>query len=239
MTDHIVKAFDEELAELAERIARMGGLAEKLLTDAVLALNRADESLAREVIAMDEQIDVLEREIEELAVVTIARRQPMATDLREIMTAIKVSSDLERTGDLAKNIAKRVLAIRGGTSLRKAVLGIDRMSGMALIQLCRVLDSYAQRDVDGALEVWRQDSDLDAMYTSIFRELLTYMMEDPRNISAATHLLFAAKNVERIGDHTTNIAEMIYYLVEGEPLREARPKKDRSSFATVDVPGDV
>jgi phosphate transport system protein len=155
----------------------------------------------------------------------------MAGDLREIMTAIKIASDLERIGDLAKNIAKRSLAVHGQAGVHQAVRGIDRMSRMALEQLRGVLDAYAQRDVETALEVWRQDADLDAMYTSIFRELLTYMMEDPRAISFATHLLFAAKNVERIGDHTTNIAEMIYYLVRGELLREARPKKDSSISA--------
>jgi phosphate transport system protein len=161
----------------------------------------------------------------------IARRQPMAGDLREIMTAIKISSDLERIGDLAKNIAKRSLAVHGQAGVRQAVRGIDRMSRMALEQLRGALDAYAQRDVETALDVWRQDADLDAMYTSIFRELLTYMMEDPRAISFATHLLFAAKNIERIGDHTTNVAEMIYYLVRGELLRDARPKKDISTSA--------
>jgi phosphate transport system protein len=239
MSEHIVSAFDEELNDLAVRITRMGGLAEKLLTDGVIALDRGDEALARQVIEADSSIDQLEREVEEQAVLMIARRQPMATDLREIMTAIKISSDLERIGDLAKNIAKRAVAVQADSGVRKAVRGIDRMSRMALEQLRKVLDSYSRRDVEIALKVWHGDSDLDAMYTSIFRELLTYMMEDPRNISFATHLLFAAKNVERIGDHTTNIAEMIYYLVEGKPLGGERPKKDMSSFTSLDyTPGD-
>jgi phosphate transport system protein len=228
MSEHTVAAFDAELGELAVRVAQMGGLVEKALTEAVLALDRADEDLARAVIEADGRVDDLERDIEERAVRMIARRQPMAGDLREIMTAIKIASDLERIGDLAKNIAKRSLAGHGQAGVHQAVRGIDRMSRMALEQLRGVLDAYAQRDVDTALEVWRQDADLDAMYTSIFRELLTYMMEDPRAITFATHLLFAAKNVERIGDHTTNIAEMIYFLVRGELLREARPKKDGS-----------
>jgi phosphate transport system protein len=228
MNEHIVGAFDEELSQLSVLVAQMGGLAEKLLTEAVLALDRDDEDLARRVIAADEGIDRLERDIEEQAVRMIARRQPMASDLREIMTAIKISSDLERIGDLAKNIAKRSLAVQGQAGVHQAIRGIDRMSRMALEQLRKVLDAYAHRDVETALEVWRQDADLDAMYTSIFRELLTYMLEDPRAITFATHLLFAAKNVERIGDHTTNIAEMIYYLVKGELLREGRPKKDSS-----------
>jgi phosphate transport system protein len=231
MSEHTVAAFDEELSELAVRVAQMGGLAEKALTEAVLALERGDEDLARRVIAADAHVDDLEREIEERAVRMIARRQPMAGDLREIMTAIKISSDLERIGDLAKNIAKRSLAVHGQAGVRQAVRGIDRMSRMALEQLRGALDAYAQRDVETALDVWRQDADLDAMYTSIFRELLTYMMEDPRAISFATHLLFAAKNIERIGDHTTNVAEMIYYLVRGELLRDARPKKDISTSA--------
>lgn len=238
MTDHIVKAFDDELNELAVRITKMGGLAEKLLTEAVVAVDRGDEELARAVIAADERIDLLEREIEEMAVQMIARRQPMANDLREIMTAMKISSDLERVGDLAKNIAKRALAIEEGPAVRRATRGIDRMSRMALEQLRKVLDAYSRRDVAAALEVWRQDTDLDAMYTSIFRELLTYMMEDPRNISFATHLLFAAKNIERIGDHATNVAEMIHYLVTGDQLREERPKKDTSSFTTLDYVGE-
>jgi phosphate transport system protein len=239
MSEHIVSAFDEELNDLAVRITRMGGLAEKLLTDGVIALDRGDEALARQVIEADSSIDQLEREVEEQAVLMIARRQPMATDLREIMTAIKISSDLERIGDLAKNIAKRAVAVQADSGVRKAVRGIDRMSRMALEQLRKVLDSYSRRDVEIALKVWHGDSDLDAMYTSIFRELLTYMMEDPRNISFATHLLFAAKNVERIGDHTTNIAEMIYYLVEGKPLGGERPKKDMSSFTSLDyTPSD-
>ena len=231
MSEHTVAAFDEELGELAVRVAQMGGLVEKALTEAVLALERADEDRARRVIEADGRVDELERDIEERAVRMIAKRQPMAGDLREIMTAIKIASDLERIGDLAKNIAKRSLAVHGQAGVRQAARGIDRMSRMALEQLRGVLDAYAQRDVETALDVWRQDADLDAMYTSIFRELLTYMMEDPRAISFATHLLFAAKNIERIGDHTTNVAEMIYYLVRGELLRDVRPKKDNSTSA--------
>ena len=231
MSEHTVAAFDEELGELAVRVAQMGGLVEKALTEAVLALVHADEDRARRVIEADGRVDELERDIEERAVRTIAKRQPMASDLREIMTAIKIASDLERIGDLAKNIAKRSLAVHGQIGVRQAARGIDRMSRMALEQLRGVLDAYAQRDEETALDVWRKDADLDAMYTSIFRELLTYMMEDPRAISFATHLLFAAKNIERIGDHTTNVAEMIYYLVEGELLRDVRPKNDSSISA--------
>ncbi|MEJ8570957.1 phosphate signaling complex protein PhoU [Microbaculum marinum] len=236
MTEHIVTSYDDELKALAIMITRMGGHAEKVLTDATQALNRHDEELAMRTINADEEIDRLEHEIEELAILMIAKRQPMAADLREVIAAIKISSDLERIGDLAKNIAKRAVAIQSETGAVKAALGIDRMSRIASRQLKDVLDSYTQRDVDKAMDVWHRDSELDAMYTSIFRELLTYMMEDTRNITFSTHLLFAAKNIERIGDHATNIAETIYYLSTGAPLREARPKKDASSFTPADYP---
>lgn len=236
MSVHGTGPVDEELRELAIRITRVGGLAEKLLTEAMLALDRANEPLARQVIAADDQIDSLEHEIEERALFLMARPHASGGDLRELVTAIKVASDLERIGDLAKNIAKRVIAIQDQVTARTALRGIDRMSRMALEQLRKVLDAYAGRDVEAALEVWRQDFDLDAMCTSVFRELLTHMREDPHSVAAATHLLFASKNIERIGDHTTNIAEMIHYLVKGEPLREQRPKKDSSNFVRIDPP---
>ena len=236
MTEHIVSTYDEELQKLSVMISRMGGHSEKLLTDAIAALNRRDEVLAMKTIAADDQIDRLEREVEDLAILMIAKRQPMALDLREIMAAIKISSDLERIGDLAKNIAKRAVAVQSEPGSRQTVLGIDHMSQIALEQLKNVLDSFARRDVDLAMDVWERDAELDVLYTSIFRELLTYMMEDPRNITFATHLLFAAKNIERIGDHVTNIAETVTYLVRGEPLLEKRPKMDQSSFATADLP---
>jgi phosphate transport system protein len=236
MTEHIVSSYDEELKSLAVKISRMGGHAEKLLTDAITSLNQHDQDLAVRTIEADELIDELEREVEEAAILMIAKRQPMAVDLREIVAAIKISSDLERVGDLAKNIAKRAVAVQSETGAQKAIVGIDHMSRLASEQLKDVLDSFTQRDVDKAMKVWHRDTELDAMYTSIFRELLTYMMEDPRNITFSTHLLFAAKNIERIGDHATNMAETIVYLVRGETLRDQRPKQDASSFTPADYP---
>ena len=208
MSDHIVKAYDSEISSLKTMLAEMGGLAEEQLTNAITALSKRDVALADQVIARDEKLDLLEREIEEKAILTIAKRQPMAMDLREIMVAIRVSSDIERIGDLAKNTAKRTHAISEALPRRLAT-GLSRMGSMAQAQLKNVLDAYGLKDDEKAMKVWRADEDLDALYNSIFRELLTYMMEDPRNISLCTHLLFGAKNLERIGDHTTNIAENI------------------------------
>ncbi|MCC0015692.1 MAG: phosphate signaling complex protein PhoU [Rhodobiaceae bacterium] len=237
MTDHTVRRYDNELRELAVRITRMGGLCEQALTDAAIALKRQDTGAAMVVIDEDMRIDALERETEELAIQMIARRQPMAGDLREIVAAVKIAADLERIGDLAKNIAKRVVALQDQAQPARIIRGLDHISELALQQLKDVLDAYTRRDADKAVVVWRRDSDLDAVYTSIFRELLTYMMEDPRNITLCTHLLFAAKNVERIGDHATNIAENIHYLVTGETLDTERPKSDESSLTTVSPEG--
>ncbi len=225
MPDHIVKAYDQDISSLRTMLAQMGGLAEDQLEHAILALSKRDVTLADQVIMRDEKLDALEREIEEKAILTIAKRQPMAQDLREIMVAIRVSSDIERIGDLAKNTAKRTHAISESLP-RRLSTGLARMGVMAQAQLKDVLDAYARRDDAMAMRVWRSDEDLDALYNSIFRELLTYMMEDPRNISLCTHLLFGAKNLERIGDHTTNIAENIHYLIHGKTISETRPKKD-------------
>lgn len=235
MSNHIVRSYDEDLESLKTMLAQMGGLVEKQLDDAIDALSRRDTALADRVIQNDEKVDVLEHQIEEKAIQTIARRQPMARDLREIMVAIRVASDLERTGDLAKNTAKRTHAISEALP-RKLMAGVTRMGRLAQGQLKEILDSYSRSDAERAFEVWRADEELDALYNSIFRELLTYMMEDPRNISLCTHLLFAAKNMERIGDHATNIAENIHYLVHGKPLVEGRPKKDITSTLRVESP---
>jgi len=189
------------------------------------------------VVAMDDRLDDLQRKIEERAILTIAKRQPMAVDLREVISAIRIASDIERIGDMAKNIGKRTLAVSGQFEPQKVVLGVNRMSDLVQAQLKDVLDAYTQGNVEAALDVWERDEATDALYTSLFRELLTYMMEDPRNISFCTHLLFCAKNVERIGDHTTNIAETVHYLVRGEPLTAERPKKDRTSLETVEHTG--
>jgi phosphate transport system regulatory protein PhoU len=237
MTDHIVSSYDVELDTLRSKIAEMGGIAEKMLGDATMALVRRDAALAQAVIAVDERLDALQHDVEERAVLTIAKRQPMAVDLREIVSAIRVAGDIERVGDLAKNTAKRVVAISNEIQPQKIVGGVQHMSDLVQAQLKDVLDAYAQKDTARALDVWQRDDRIDALYTSIFRELLTYMMEDPRNISFCTHLLFLAKNIERIGDHTTNVAETIHYLVTGKPLASERPKSDESSFTTVPVAG--
>ncbi|WP_407524134.1 phosphate signaling complex protein PhoU [Methylobacterium oryzisoli] len=233
MSDHIVTSYDTDLQNLRRSIAEMGGIAEKMMADAGIALVRRDATLAQAVIAADQRLDVLQREIEEKAILLIARRQPMAIDLRETISAIRVSGDLERIGDLAKNIAKRVVAISDQVQPQKIVVGVQHMSELVQEQLKDVLDAYATQDTKAAHDVWQRDGGIDALYTSLFRELLTYMMEDPRNISFCTHLLFCAKNVERIGDHTTNIAETIHYLVTGETLPTDRPKNDASNYATV------
>ena len=229
MPDHTVKAFDADLESLRSKIAEMGGIAEKMLSDSVTALVRRDTPLAQSVIATDPRLDTLQREVEERAIFTIARRQPLAIDLREIVSALRISGDLERIGDLAKNIGKRVLAIADGFQAQKIVLGVQNISDLVMEQLTDVLDAYAQHDLDRALDVWQRDGQIDALYTSLFRELLTYMMEDPRNITFCAHLLFCAKNIERIGDHTTNIAETLHYLVTGQNLTAERPKGDRTT----------
>ncbi|MBV9076591.1 MAG: phosphate signaling complex protein PhoU [Methylobacteriaceae bacterium] len=229
MAEHIVSSFDKELEGLRASIAEMGGLSEKMLSDSVDALVRRDVSLAQSVIAADPRLDMLQRDIEERAILTIARRQPLAVDLREVIAAIRISGDLERIGDLAKNCAKRVLALSDGFQSQKIVLGVENIADLVSEQLKDVLDAYAQHDVAQADDVWQRDGSIDAIYTSLFRELLTYMMEDPRNISFCAHLLFCAKNIERIGDHTTNIAETIHYLVTGVSLPTDRPKNDRTA----------
>jgi phosphate transport system protein len=231
--EHTIKAFDADLQDLARMIAEMGGLAERQIGDALDALNRHDAELARGILAADARIDVLQREIEEKAILTIARRQPMAVDLRDIVGALRVSNDLERIGDLAKNIAKRVAVVENELSLQKVMRGVEHMTELVLTQIKDVLDAFARRDVGMAVQVWRSDAQVDAVNNSLFRELLTYMMEDPRNISVCIHLLFCAKNIERMGDHATNIAETIYYMVEGHALADERPKGDTTSTTNI------
>jgi phosphate transport system protein len=228
MQDHIVKAYDDDLAALKSLLSAMGGLAEEQLAKSIDALTKRDTRLADQVIQADEKIDAMEIDIEEKAVLTIAKRQPMAKDLRNVMVTIRIASDLERIGDLAKNVAKRTHAVYD-VMPHKLTKGLERMGQLSQAQLKLVLDAFAAGDAGKAMEVWKHDEDIDALYNSIFRELLTYMMEDPRLISACTHLLFATKNIERIGDRATNIAENVYYLVHGKALREGRPKKDLTS----------
>ena len=233
MNEHTVKSFDQELQLLDKKVAQMGGLGEHLLARAFDALERRDPKLAENTVASDRAVDQLERELQEQTILMIARRQPMANDLRHIMTVLKIAGDLERIGDLAKNIAKRALAVSGESHPKPLMTGLKHMVELALKQLKDVLDAYAERDADKALSVWRQDERIDAMYNSIFRELLTYMMEDPRNIGLCTHLLFGAKNIERVGDHTTNIAENVFYLVHGTTLTDDRPKGDDTSSTLI------
>lgn len=224
MSDHIVTSYDNELGFLGQRIAEMGGIAEKMLVDAMQALAALDTDLARQTVAADPGLDKLQRDVEDHAVLTIARRQPMAIDLRQLIGAMRIASDLERVGDLAKNIAKRSIKIAEDARVPRAAVGLKHMGEVAAIQLKNVLDAYAARDTGAAYNVWLRDAELDEIEDAIFRDLLTFMMEDPRNISYCTHLLFCSKNIERIGDHATNIAETIHYIVTGESLPIERPK---------------
>ena len=233
---HIVSIYDEELKYLSRRISEMGGTAEQMVADSVRALVTTDAALAQKVISEDIILDNAERQINEKAIVTIAKRQPMAADLREIMGAIRIAAELERVGDLGKNTAKRVIAVQSSGMPRKLARGLEHLAELALIQLKEVLDVYATRSVDKAKAIRERDDEIDAIYTSLFRELLTNMMEDPRNITPCTHLLFMAKNIERIGDHATNIAETIYYMATGSQPEGERPKDDTStSVVAADV----
>ncbi|TPI22555.1 MULTISPECIES: phosphate signaling complex protein PhoU [unclassified Mesorhizobium] len=233
---HIASAYDEELKFLSKRIAAMGGHAERMVEQAVAALVNVDHGLAQKVIQDDLVLDEGQREIDDKAIIIIARRQPMATDLREIVGAIRISADIERVGDLGKNVAKRVASV-DGRQPNSLFRGLEALANLALTQLKDVLDVYASRSVEGIGLVRDRDDQIDAMYTSLFRELLTYMMEDPRNITPCTHLLFCAKNIERIGDHATNIAETIYYIVTGDQMPADRPKGDKTD--KVVLPGMV
>ncbi|HWK45006.1 MAG TPA: phosphate signaling complex protein PhoU [Stellaceae bacterium] len=231
-TDHIMKSYDEELSRLNNIIISMGGLAESQLAAAMQAVVKRDSELAAEVVEQDAQVDQLEREVEGLAVRLLALRQPMARDLREIVAALKISSDIERICDYAANVAKRTIALNQAPPVKPA-FALPRMGKLAQVLIKDVLDAYVHRDAEKAMRVWLADEELDELYTSLFRELLTYMMEDARSITAGTHLLFMAKNIERIGDHATNIAETLYFMINGTPLRETRPKRDNSSSSVV------
>lgn len=238
MQDHTVTAYDDALKKLTRQIAQMGGIAESMIGDSIHALLRSDIELANKVIAEDLELDRLEQDVEENAILTIARRQPMGPDLRQIVSAMRISADLERCGDMAKNIAKRVIAVKGQMQPTKLVHGVEHMAELAQTQLTKVLNAYVTSDEEAARAVWQSDEEIDAMYTSLFRELLTYMMEDPRNITSCTHLLFCAKNVERIGDHATNIAETVVYQISGEQMEDERPKGDDSTTTAV-LPEDA
>ena len=230
--EHIIKSYDEELERLNNMIVEMGGLAESQLAAATEAVIERDSDRAIHVVEGDAQVDQLERDLDNLAIRLLALRQPMARDLREIVAALKIASDLERICDYAANVAKRSIAL-AQTPPIQPVNALPRMTRLALLLVKDVIDAYVARDADKAFAVWVRDEELDEMYASLFRVLLTYMMEDPRNIGPCTHLLFIAKNIERIGDHATNIAENVYYLVHGIPLEQARPKGDKSSLEVV------
>lgn len=231
-TEHIVRSYDEDLRRLRDMVSRMGGLAEQQVADATTALVRRDTELAGEVAGRDAQLDALEREIEAYCIRLLALRQPMAEDLRFVVATMKVSHDLERIGDYARNGAKRAIVLASLPAIG-SLNGFQRMARLVQENLKAAIDALVNDDAAAAERVWAADAPVDEIYNGIFREMLTFMMEDPRNISAATHLLFIAKNLERIGDHATNIAETVHYAVLGATLPEDRPKADISASAVV------
>ncbi|MGA7327387.1 MAG: phosphate signaling complex protein PhoU [Rhodomicrobium sp.] len=226
MTAHIVSAYEEELKLLKQKVAQMGGLAEHQVMAAMSAIARADPESAKQAVAGDPPVDAMQREIEDAAVHIFARRQPVAVDLRDVLGALRIAGDLERVGDLAKSVGKRIATFDEKAWLSPMTKSLVGIGDLALLQLHAVLDSYAQRDRAAALKVWKRDEEIDRLYNSLFRELLTYMMEDPKTITFGAHLLFCAKNIERIGDHCTNIAEAVTYIVTGQTILEERPRHD-------------
>ncbi|GER06508.1 phosphate transport system regulatory protein PhoU [Iodidimonas muriae] len=231
MTDiHTIKSYDDELDQLRAILSEMAGLAEMQLANAVTALMARDIELAEKAIASDKKIDLLEQRAEEKAIEVIARRAPLADDLRELVATIKISNALERIGDYSKNIAKRTTVLVNTLPIRQISV-LPEMAQEAQRMITDVLDAFIQRDSTRAIDVWTRDERIDLLYDSLFRELLTYMMEKPQIITACTHLLFIAKNIERAGDQATNIAEIAYYVIEGRPMKDARPKRDDTAFA--------
>jgi len=236
MSGHTVRSFDEELRHLRDIIARMGGMVESQLALATTAMVKRDVALASRVVEADPQVDAIDREVAHHVVKLLALRQPMASDLRLIIGAMRIASDLERVGDYAANVAKRSLVL--AQTPPPIPLGpLERMSRMVQEMLKDTLDAFATDDAPKAMAVWRRDEAVDEMYSALFRTLLTYMMEDPRNITPCTHLLFIAKNIERIGDHATNIAETIHFAVVGEDPEGERPKGDTSTLAAAELGG--
>jgi phosphate transport system protein len=225
---HIVTSFELDLKKLRNMIAGMGGLVERAVADATTALLEHDPAVAASVVELDPKIDAEERAVEQFAVQLLALRQPVADDLRQVVSALKVITDLERIGDYASNVAKRSLVINKMAS-SFALSGLGQMARLVQQNLKTVIDAAGDGDPQKAITVWRADQAVDDLYNTIFRELITYMMEDARSITACTHLLFIAKNLERIGDHATNIAELTYYAVTGESLPDFRPKGDQTS----------
>ncbi|HZZ68619.1 MAG TPA: phosphate signaling complex protein PhoU [Phenylobacterium sp.] len=226
MNEHIVKSYEDELNSLAAECVRMGGLTEAQVADAVQGVVKRNQELAASVVVRDDKLDEAERDIERKTIRLIALRQPVADDLRRAVAAMKVAGNLERCGDLAKNIAKRTLVIIESDPMTPLTRSIERMGKLVLGRLSSVLDAYSRSDLERALAVWSQDDEVDEHYNSLFRELLTYMMGDPRTITACAHMLFVAKNLERIGDHATNIAEIVHYEITGAEMTGGRPKTD-------------
>jgi len=221
---HIVSSFGEELDQLAAEVVQLGGLAESQVADAITAAVKRDVALCRQVVERDARLDDLQADIEKKALRLIALRQPMAADLRRVVAALKISLSLERVGDMAKGIAKRAGPMAEAEPMTTLARSFERMGRLVQARLKEVLDAYSRNEVDGLLNVWRHDDEIDDHYDSLFRELLTYMMGDPRTIGTGAHLLFMAKNLERIGDHATNIAEIAHYDITGETIEGERPK---------------
>ena len=233
MTEHTVSAYEEELKSLQRRVSQMGGLAEHQVMTAMSAIARADPERAKQAVAGDPAIDAMQREVEDAAVNIIARRQPVAVDLRDVVGALRIAGDLERIGDLAKSVGKRIATFDDKAWLSPMTKSSAGIGDLALAQLKAVLDSYAQRDASMAHNVWTRDEEIDRLYNSLFREFLTYMMEDPKTITFGAQLLFCAKNIERIGDHCTNIAEAVTYIVTGQTVPDERPRHDTSAMQSV------
>ena len=230
--EHLVKSFDTELKRLRDMMSQMGGIVESQLANATKAILQRDSDAAGRAVEDDTKVDALEREVEQFVIRLLALRQPMAGDLRQIVAALKMTGDIERIGDYAANVAKRSIVLSQFTP-PYSLAGLANMTRLVQSHLKTIIDAVANNDTQTAIRVWQSDVEIDDIYTALFRELITYMMEDPRNITPCTHLLFIAKNLERIGDHATNIAETIYYAVSGEVLSNDRPKGDNSAYAVI------
>ena len=232
MTDeHIVTSFDRDLGELAQLVCRLGGLAEQQFVAAIDALEARDESAIAAIVAGDAELDRLEQELNERSVEIIAKRAPMATDLRRILSAVKVASVLERIGDYAKNIAKRSLVIISEETNRGDTISVSRIAGLVQSMLRQALDAYASENAELAMDVWERDREVDELYTSLHGDLLAVISSGAEQASVSSHFLFIAKNIERIGDHTTAVAEQIYFQANGEMPPDERPKADAASGA--------
>jgi phosphate transport system protein len=227
MNEHTVQSYDADLLELRSSIMRMGVVTQQMLSNATAALKKRDGELGKRVVSTDELVDSLHRSTEEKTILTIARRQPVASDLRALVSSIRIAADIERVGDLSKNIARRTSFISMGLQLPPSLMvGFDHMSRSVITQYSSALDAYSENNSEKALSVWRGDAEIDGLYTLVFRDAMTHMLEEPRNLTFFTHFLFCLKNLERIGDHATNIAEAVYYIETGSALEGKRPQMD-------------